>query len=98
MLGSACYLYHAKDTPTLFINEELDSLLHFFLKKRHLNFQAEPPAIVVATLSSLCQMLEKNVLKLDAIQVLVVDEVYISTIPNFRYTCFYENWTWHVFA
>lgn len=43
-------------------------------------------------------MLEKNVLKLDAIQVLVVDEVYISTIPNFRYTCFYENWTWHVFA
>lgn len=37
--------------------------------------QAEPPAVVIATLGSLTQMLEKNILKLDAMQVLVIDEV-----------------------
>lgn len=37
--------------------------------------KAEPPTIVVATLDSLCQMIDKHILKLDAMKVLVVDEV-----------------------
>ncbi|KAL3505880.1 hypothetical protein ACH5RR_031262 [Cinchona calisaya] len=37
--------------------------------------KAEPPSIVVATLGSLCHMLEKQILKLEAMQVLVIDEV-----------------------
>uniref|UniRef100_A0A7N0SYI2 RNA helicase n=1 Tax=Kalanchoe fedtschenkoi TaxID=63787 RepID=A0A7N0SYI2_KALFE len=37
--------------------------------------KAEPPTIVVATLDSLCQMIEKHILKLDMMKVLVVDEV-----------------------
>ncbi|XP_073099573.1 DEAD-box ATP-dependent RNA helicase 58, chloroplastic isoform X4 [Elaeis guineensis] len=40
-----------------------------------LHAQAEPPQIVVATIGSLCQMLEKHVLKLEAMRVLVIDEV-----------------------
>ena len=47
--------------------------------KRHfilcLNFQAEPPTIVVATVGSLCQMLEKQIFKLESMKVLVIDEV-----------------------
>ncbi|XP_019155224.1 PREDICTED: DEAD-box ATP-dependent RNA helicase 58, chloroplastic isoform X3 [Ipomoea nil] len=44
--------------------------------KRHKSWlKAEPPTIVIATLGSLTQMLEKNILKLDAMQVLVIDEV-----------------------
>lgn len=38
-------------------------------------FQAEPPTIIVATIASLCQMLEKHIFKLEAMQVLVIDEV-----------------------
>lgn len=38
-------------------------------------FQAEPPTIVVATIGSLCQMLQKNILTLESMQVLVIDEV-----------------------
>lgn len=37
--------------------------------------KSEPPTIVVATLGSLCQMLEKKILKLESMQVLVIDEV-----------------------
>lgn len=40
-----------------------------------LNFQAEPPTIVVATMRSLCQMLEKQILKLESMSVLIIDEV-----------------------
>ena len=54
----------------------------------HLNFQAEPPEIVVATLSSLCQMLEKNVLQLNAIRVLVVDEVHILFFLKVLANCY----------
>ncbi|XP_039156702.1 DEAD-box ATP-dependent RNA helicase 58, chloroplastic isoform X2 [Eucalyptus grandis] len=44
--------------------------------KRHKSWlKAEPPAIVVATIGSLCQMLEKQVFKLDTVQILVIDEV-----------------------
>ncbi|KAG4179659.1 hypothetical protein ERO13_A10G118100v2 [Gossypium hirsutum] len=42
---------------------------------RELGMQAEPPAIVVATIGSLSQLLEKQILKLDSLRVLVVDEV-----------------------
>uniref|UniRef100_A0A2P2KK41 RNA helicase n=1 Tax=Rhizophora mucronata TaxID=61149 RepID=A0A2P2KK41_RHIMU len=38
-------------------------------------FQAEPPTIVVATIASLCQMLEKRTFRLDSLQAMVVDEV-----------------------
>ncbi|XP_058208492.1 DEAD-box ATP-dependent RNA helicase 58, chloroplastic [Rhododendron vialii] len=37
--------------------------------------KSEPPTIVVATLGSLCQMLEKKILKLESMRVLVIDEV-----------------------
>ncbi|GAB4851125.1 DEAD-box ATP-dependent RNA helicase 58, chloroplastic [Ancistrocladus abbreviatus] len=44
--------------------------------KRHRSWlKAEPPAIVVATIASLCQMLEKHVFNLEATKVLVIDEV-----------------------
>jgi hypothetical protein len=38
-------------------------------------FQAEPPAIVVATVASLCQMVEKRAFSLGSIKILVIDEV-----------------------
>ncbi|KAL0414573.1 UNVERIFIED_CONTAM: DEAD-box ATP-dependent RNA helicase 58, chloroplastic [Sesamum radiatum] len=44
--------------------------------RRHKSWlKVEPPAIVIATLRSLCQMLDKQILKLDAMRVLVIDEV-----------------------
>ncbi|KAG9457952.1 hypothetical protein H6P81_002460 [Aristolochia fimbriata] len=44
--------------------------------KRHKSWlKAEPPQIVVATISSLCQMLERQIFKLDKLRVLVIDEV-----------------------
>ncbi|KAK4482894.1 hypothetical protein RD792_010067 [Penstemon davidsonii] len=44
--------------------------------RRHKSWlKVEPPAIVIATLGSLCQMLDKHILKLDAMRVLVIDEV-----------------------
>ncbi|KAH6808850.1 P-loop containing nucleoside triphosphate hydrolases superfamily protein [Perilla frutescens var. frutescens] len=44
--------------------------------RRHKSWlKVEPPAIVIATLRSLCLMLDKHILKLDALQVLVIDEV-----------------------
>ncbi|MQL76251.1 hypothetical protein Taro_008621 [Colocasia esculenta] len=52
------------------------ALLDGGMLKRHKSWlKAEPPKIVVATIGSLCQMLERHVLKLEAIHVLVVDEV-----------------------
>lgn len=42
---------------------------------KHSYWQVEPPAIVIATLRSLCQMLDKQILKLDTMRVLVIDEV-----------------------
>ncbi|KAG6428061.1 hypothetical protein SASPL_112310 [Salvia splendens] len=44
--------------------------------RRHKSWlKVEPPDIVIATLRSLCQMLDKHILKLDALRVLVIDEV-----------------------
>ncbi|KAL5072652.1 hypothetical protein RYX36_011636, partial [Vicia faba] len=44
--------------------------------RRHKSwFKAEPPAIVVAIVESLCQMLEKQLFSLGTLRVLVVDEV-----------------------
>ncbi|GER37431.1 dead box ATP-dependent RNA helicase [Striga asiatica] len=44
--------------------------------RRHKSWlKAEPPAIVIATLKCLCQMLDKRTLKLDSMRVLVIDEV-----------------------
>ncbi|XP_042488446.1 DEAD-box ATP-dependent RNA helicase 58, chloroplastic isoform X2 [Macadamia integrifolia] len=52
------------------------ALLDGGMLKRHKSWlKAEPPTIVVATIGSLCQMLEKNVFKLEAMRVLVIDEV-----------------------
>ncbi|XP_058082522.1 DEAD-box ATP-dependent RNA helicase 58, chloroplastic isoform X3 [Magnolia sinica] len=44
--------------------------------ERHKSWlKAEPPQIIVATVRSLCQLLEKKKLKLEAMRVLVIDEV-----------------------
>ncbi|XP_021861778.1 DEAD-box ATP-dependent RNA helicase 58, chloroplastic isoform X2 [Spinacia oleracea] len=52
------------------------ALLDGGLLKRHKTWlKADPPTIVVATVASLCQMLEKHVLDLGAMRVLVIDEV-----------------------
>ncbi|KAL6581780.1 DEAD-box ATP-dependent RNA helicase 58, chloroplastic [Orobanche minor] len=43
--------------------------------RRHKSWlKAEPPTIVIATLRSLCQMLDKQILKLGNMRVLVIDE------------------------
>ncbi|KAL3578221.1 hypothetical protein D5086_019725 [Populus alba] len=52
------------------------ALLDGGMLRRHKSWlKAEPPTIVVATIASLCQMLEKHLLKLESMQVLVIDEV-----------------------
>ncbi|XP_021889418.1 DEAD-box ATP-dependent RNA helicase 58, chloroplastic isoform X2 [Carica papaya] len=52
------------------------ALLDGGMLRRHKSWlKAEPPTIVVATIGSLCQMLDKQIFKLDSIQVLVIDEV-----------------------
>ncbi|CAN1807576.1 DEAD-box ATP-dependent RNA helicase 58, chloroplastic [Linum perenne] len=62
------------------------ALLDGGMLKRHKSWlKAEPPSIVVATIASLCHMLDKHVFKLDAIKVLVIDErdvvhVHVSAI------------------
>lgn len=44
--------------------------------RRHKSWlKAEPPSIVVATIGSLCQMLDKQILTLESMRVLVIDEV-----------------------
>ncbi|XP_047336789.1 DEAD-box ATP-dependent RNA helicase 58, chloroplastic isoform X2 [Impatiens glandulifera] len=45
------------------------------LKRQRSWLKAEPPTIVVATMGSLNQMVEKHLLKLEALRVLVIDEV-----------------------
>lgn len=51
------------------------ALLDGGMLRRHKSWlKAEPPTIVVATIASLCQMLEKHLLKLESMQVLVIDE------------------------
>ncbi|XP_020589528.1 DEAD-box ATP-dependent RNA helicase 58, chloroplastic isoform X1 [Phalaenopsis equestris] len=57
-------------------NYTVMSLLDGGMLRRHKTWlKAEPPDIVVATIGSLIQMLERNVFKLEAVRVLVVDEV-----------------------
>ncbi|THF96561.1 hypothetical protein TEA_023216 [Camellia sinensis var. sinensis] len=52
------------------------ALLDGGMLRRHKSWlKVEPPTIVVATLGSLCQMIDKKILKLDSMQVLVIDEV-----------------------
>ncbi|XP_074568669.1 DEAD-box ATP-dependent RNA helicase 58, chloroplastic isoform X1 [Curcuma longa] len=52
------------------------ALLDGGMLKRHKSWlKAEPPQVVVATVGSLCQMIEKNILKLEAMKILVIDEV-----------------------
>ncbi|XP_031276585.1 DEAD-box ATP-dependent RNA helicase 58, chloroplastic isoform X2 [Pistacia vera] len=52
------------------------ALLDGGMLRRHKSWlKAEPPKIVVATIGSLCQLIEKNILKLESMQVLVIDEV-----------------------
>ncbi|XP_034685732.1 DEAD-box ATP-dependent RNA helicase 58, chloroplastic isoform X1 [Vitis riparia] len=52
------------------------ALLDGGMLKRHKSWlKAEPPTIVVATVRSLCQMLEKQIFKLESMRVLVIDEV-----------------------
>ncbi|KAE8668082.1 DEAD-box ATP-dependent RNA helicase 58 [Hibiscus syriacus] len=52
------------------------ALLDGGMLRRHKSWlKAEPPTIVVATIRSLSQMLEKQIFKLDSMRVLVVDEV-----------------------
>ncbi|TKY54033.1 DEAD-box ATP-dependent RNA helicase 58 [Spatholobus suberectus] len=44
--------------------------------KRHKSWlKAEPPTVVVATVGSLCQMLERHIFSLETVRVLIVDEV-----------------------
>ncbi|KAK1280339.1 hypothetical protein QJS04_geneDACA020658 [Acorus gramineus] len=52
------------------------ALLDGGMLKRHKSWlKAEPPQLVVATVGSLCRMLEKQFLKLETVQVLIIDEV-----------------------
>ncbi|KAF9619873.1 hypothetical protein IFM89_009655 [Coptis chinensis] len=52
------------------------ALLDGGMLKRHKSWlKAEPPTIVVATMGSLFQMLEKHLIKLETLKVLVIDEV-----------------------
>ncbi|GMP56535.1 hypothetical protein CsSME_00020980 [Camellia sinensis var. sinensis] len=51
------------------------ALLDGGMLRRHKSWlKAEPPTILVVTLGSLCQMIDKQILKLDSMQVLVIDE------------------------
>ncbi|XP_015888057.3 DEAD-box ATP-dependent RNA helicase 58, chloroplastic isoform X2 [Ziziphus jujuba] len=52
------------------------ALLDGGMLRRHKSWlKAEPPTVVVATIGSLCQMLEKQIFTLDSMRVLVIDEV-----------------------
>lgn len=52
------------------------ALLDGGMLRRHKSWlKGEPPEIVVATMGSLCQMLEKEILNLESMRVLVIDEV-----------------------
>ncbi|XP_057475657.1 DEAD-box ATP-dependent RNA helicase 58, chloroplastic isoform X2 [Actinidia eriantha] len=60
------------------------ALLDGGMLRRHKSWlKAEPPTIVVATLGSLCQMLEKQILTLESMRVLIIDEVdFIFNSPK----------------
>jgi len=49
-----------------------------FVMELLINLQAEPPAIIVATVASLCQMVERRAFSLQSMRVLVIDEVSSS--------------------
>ncbi|KAH9682865.1 DEAD-box ATP-dependent RNA helicase 58 [Citrus sinensis] len=52
------------------------ALLDGGMLRRHKSWlKAEPPTIVVATMGSLCQLIEKHIFKLESVQVLVIDEI-----------------------
>lgn len=53
--------------------------------------QAEPPTIVVATLGSLSQMLEKNIIKLESTGVLVIDEV--KNLSSLLFVGTFHSWS-----
>jgi hypothetical protein len=56
----------------------LFSLATCFVIELLINLQAEPPAIIVATVASLCQMVERRAFSLQSMRVLVIDEVRSS--------------------
>ncbi|PSR92717.1 DEAD-box ATP-dependent RNA helicase [Actinidia chinensis var. chinensis] len=60
------------------------ALLDGGMLRRHKSWlKAEPPTVVVATLGSLCQMLEKQILTLESMRVLIIDEVdFIFNSPK----------------
>ncbi|CAL5337705.1 unnamed protein product [Camellia sinensis] len=67
------------------------ALLDGGMLRRHKSWlKVEPPTIVVATLGSLCQMIDKKILKLDSMQVLVIDEVDFITNDSYL-TAFSKN-------
>nr|XP_048333058.1 DEAD-box ATP-dependent RNA helicase 58, chloroplastic isoform X3 [Ziziphus jujuba var. spinosa] len=52
------------------------ALLDGGMLRRHKSWlKAEPPTVVVATIGSLCHMLEKQIFTLDSMRVLVIDEL-----------------------
>ncbi|KAJ0714144.1 putative RNA helicase [Helianthus annuus] len=55
------------------------------LKRQKSWLKAEPPTIIVGTLGSLCQMLEKQMIKLESMRVLVIDEVFIHASGSKRF-------------
>lgn len=59
------------------VHDSYDSnfLFFMFFCNKAFVLQAEPPTVVVSTLGSLCQMLERKYLRLENLQVLVIDEV-----------------------
>ncbi|CAL1411415.1 unnamed protein product [Linum trigynum] len=64
------------------------ALLDGGMLRRHKSWlKAEPPTVVVATIESLCQMLDKQIFKLDALEVLVIDEV------DFLFNSSKQKWT-----
>ncbi|CAL5395520.1 unnamed protein product [Camellia sinensis] len=69
------------------------ALLDGGMLRRHKSWlKVEPPTIVVATLGSLCQMIDKKILKLDSMQVLVIDEMHQFPSTNDSYlTAFSKN-------
>jgi superfamily II DNA/RNA helicase len=46
-----------------------------FVIELSINLQAEPPTVIVATMASLCQMVERRAFSLQSMRVLVIDEV-----------------------
>ncbi|CAL5393000.1 unnamed protein product [Camellia sinensis] len=65
------------------------ALLDGGMLRRHKSWlKVKPPTIVVATLGSLCQMIDKKIVKLDSMQVLVIDEH-----RQFLSDCIQQKWT-----